>query len=66
MNGTEVESEGWQAAALGKRTRRRWTGEDKRRIVREAQRPGAVRQYVAERIGVHVSVLTRWRAEQLS
>jgi transposase-like protein len=32
--------------------------------VREAQRPGAVRQEVAQRHGVHVSVLNRWRAEQ--
>jgi hypothetical protein len=33
--------------------------------VREAQRPGAVKQDVAHRHGVHVSVLNRWRTEQL-
>ena len=38
-------------------------GEIKRRIVREAEKPGAVKQQVAERHGVHVSVLNRWRTE---
>jgi transposase len=66
MDGIEVEDEGRQAAERGKRTRRLWTTKDKRRIVREAQRPGAVRQEVALRHGVHVSVLNRWRTEQLS
>ena len=32
-------------------------------MVREAQKPGAVKQEVAQRHGVHVSVLSRWRAE---
>ena len=66
MDGIEVEGEGRQAAEPGKRTRRLWIAEDKRRIVREAQRPGAVRQEVARRHGVHVSVLNRWRTEHLS
>jgi len=66
MDGIEVNGEGEQAAKPGKRTRRQWTAEDKRRIVREAQRPGAVRQEVAQRHGVHASVLNRWRKEQLS
>jgi len=66
MDGIEVEGEGRQAAQPGKRTRRRWTANNKRRIVREAQRPGAVKQEVAQRHGVHVSVLNRWRSEQLS
>ncbi|MGO9934314.1 MAG: transposase [Steroidobacteraceae bacterium] len=66
MDGIEVEGEGRQAAQPGKRTRRLWTAKDKRRIVREAQRPGAVKQQVALRHGVHVSVLNRWRSEQLS
>ena len=66
MDGIEVHGEGRQAAEPGKRTRRLWTAEEKRRIVREAQRPGAVRQKVAQRHGVHVSVLNRWRTEQLS
>jgi transposase len=66
MDGIEVEVEGVQAAAPGKRTRRLWTAEEKRRIVRESQRPGAVRQAIARRHGVNVSVLNRWRTEQLS
>jgi transposase len=66
MDGIEVQGDGHQAAEPGRRTRRLWTAEEKRRIVREAQRPGAVRQDVAQRHGVHVSVLNRWRTEQLS
>jgi transposase len=66
MDGIEVQAEGRQAAEAGKRVRRLWTSEEKRRIVREAQRPGAVRQEVAQRHGVHVSVLNRWRTEKLS
>jgi transposase-like protein len=66
MDGIEVEDEGRQAAQPGKRTRRLWTAKDKRRIVREAQRTGAVKQEVALRHGVHVSVMNRWRTEQLS
>jgi transposase len=66
MDGIEVQSEGRQTAEPGKRTRRLWTAEEKRLIVRETQRPGAVRQEVAQRHGVHVSVLNRWRTEQQS
>lgn len=63
MDGTEASSEGGVGADQGKRIRRHWTIEDKRRIVREAEKRGAVKQQVAERHGVHVSVLNRWRAE---
>jgi transposase len=66
MDGIEVQGEGREAAEPSKRTRRVWTAEEKRRIVRESQRPGAVRQGIAQRHGVHVSVLNRWRTEQLS
>ncbi|GAC1675053.1 MAG: hypothetical protein NVS9B2_24890 [Steroidobacteraceae bacterium] len=67
MDGIEVHGEGRQAAAEpGKRVRRLWTAEEKRQIVSEAQRPGAVRQEVAQRHCVHVSVLNRWRTEKLS
>jgi transposase len=66
MDGIEVQGESRQAAEAGKRTRRLWTADEKRRIVRESQRPGAVRQQIAQRHGVHVSVLNRWRTEQLS
>lgn len=63
MDGIEASSEGRVAADQGKRIRRHWTSEIKRRIVREAEKPGAVKQQVAERHGVHVSVLNRWRTE---
>jgi transposase len=62
MDGTEAKGED-RPADDGKRTRRQWTRADKRRIVREAERPGAVRQLVAQHHGVHVSVLNRWRTE---
>jgi|SRR6266853_719430 len=65
MDGIEADGEGRQSTEPGRRIRRQWTAADKRRIVREAQRPGAVRQEVAQRHGVHVSVLNRWRTEQL-
>jgi transposase len=63
MDGIEANGEDRQTADQGKRIRRQWTTGDKRRIVREAERPGAVRQQVAQRHGVHVSVLNRWRTE---
>ncbi len=66
MDGIEVHGEDRQVAESSERTRRLWTAEEKRRIVRESRRPGAVRQAVAQRHGVHVSVLNRWRTEQLS
>lgn len=65
MDGIEVQGEGRQVAEPGKRTRRVWTAEEKRRIVRESQRSGSVRQEIAQRHGVNVSVLNRWRTEQL-
>jgi len=63
MDGIEASSEGREAGDQGKRIRRHWTTEIKRRIVREAEKPGAVKQQVAQRHGVHVSVLNRWRME---
>jgi transposase len=63
MDGIEANGDGLALAEPGKRIRRQWTAGEKRRIVREAQRPGAVRQQVAQRHGVHVSVLNRWRTE---
>ncbi len=50
-------------ADRGKRGRRLWTAGDKRRIVREAEKPAAVIQQVAQQNGVHPSVLQRWRRE---
>lgn len=63
MDGIEASGGGRQTADHGKRIRRHWTSEIKLRIVREAEKPGAVKQQVAERHGVHVSVLNRWRTE---
>ncbi len=45
------------------RRRRKWSDREKARIVREAQRPGAILQEVAQRHGLHPSLLTRWRAQ---
>jgi transposase-like protein len=63
MDGVEANGEDRQTADPGKRIRRQWTAGEKRRIVREAERAGAVGREVAQRHGVHVSVLNRWRAE---
>ena len=63
MDEIEASGEGRVATDQGKRIRRHWTTESKRRIVREAEKPGAVRLEVAQRHGVHVSVLNRWRME---
>jgi transposase len=64
MDGIEVQGGGRHAVESGKRIRRVWTAEEKRRIVRESQERGAVRLEIAQRHGVHVSVLNRWRTEQ--
>ena len=45
------------------RRRRKWSAREKAQIVREAQRSGAVLQEVAQRHGLHPSLLTRWRAQ---
>jgi transposase len=45
------------------RRRRKWSTREKVRIVQEALRPGAVLQEVAQRHGLHPSLLTRWRAQ---
>lgn len=45
------------------RRRRKWSAGEKAKIVREAQRAGAMLQKVARRHGLHPSLLTRWRAE---
>jgi transposase len=43
--------------------RRRWSGEEKRRIVAAAIEPGAVASEVARAAGIHASQLFRWRQE---
>ncbi len=48
------------------RRRRKWSDQEKARIVREAQRPGASLQEVCQRHGLHPSLVTRWRAQHRS
>lgn len=64
MDEIKADSGGRQTVGPGKRTRRQWSAREKRQMVREAQKSGAVRQEVARRHGVHASVLNRWCAEQ--
>jgi transposase-like protein len=45
----------------GVERRRRWTAEDKGRILAEAAEPGAIYAHVARRHGICRSVLRRWR-----
>jgi transposase len=47
----------------GPERRRRWTREQKSRIVAEAFAPGAVSSWVARRHGVHPNQLYAWRRE---
>jgi transposase len=46
--------------------RRRWSAEDKLRIVRETLRPGAVAQAVADRNGIGTGLLYTWRKQMLT
>src|SRR3712207_6042593 len=46
--------------------RRRWSAEDKLRIVRETLLPGAVAKAVAERHGIGTGLLFTWRREMLA
>ena len=43
--------------------RRRWSREEKERIVLAALEPGAVASEVARRCGIHTSQLFRWRQQ---
>jgi transposase len=45
----------------GKRSRRSWSDEDKRRIVEEAIAPGASVANIARRYGVNANLLFNWR-----
>jgi transposase-like protein len=45
----------------GKRSRRSWSDEDKRRIVEEAVAPGASVADIARRYGVNANLLFNWR-----
>jgi transposase len=43
--------------------RRRWSAEEKQRIVAAAIEPGAIASEVARAAGIHASQLFRWRQE---
>jgi transposase len=53
--GTKVDTTG------GKRSRRSWSDEDKRRIVEEAIAPGASVANITRRYGVNANLLFNWR-----
>src|SRR5277367_2955856 len=46
--------------------RRRWSAEEKLRIVRETLRPGAVASVVADRHGIGTGLLYTWRKQMLT
>ena len=46
--------------------RRRWSAEEKLRIVRETLRPGTVVQAVADRNGIGTGLLYTWRKQMLT
>lgn len=46
--------------------RRRWSVEEKLRVVRETLEPGAVTKAVAERHGISTGLLYTWRKQMLS
>jgi transposase len=47
----------------GRERRRRWSTEEKRRIVEESMEPGAVMRAVAARNGICESLLYAWRRQ---
>ena len=49
------------SGTVGKRSRRRWSAEEKRRIVEEAIRPGAFVAEVARRHGLNPNLVFAWR-----
>lgn len=63
MEGMEGITKGEPVRGSVVRRRRTWSAREKAQIVEEAQRPGALLQEVAQRHGLHPSLLTRWRAQ---
>ena len=49
------------SGTIGKRSRRRWSPEEKRRILEEASRPGASIAEVARRYGLNANLVFAWR-----
>lgn len=60
-----IKAEGGErrVAPAGKRRRRKWSAAKKVRIVQEVEQTGAAVSEIARRHGVHVSMVTRWRAQ---
>ena len=50
----------------GRRSRRSWSAEEKRRIVREAAVPGALVSEIARRHGVNANLVFNWRKMALA
>ena len=63
MDGVQGITEAEPVRESAARRRRMWSDQEKAQIVGEAQRPGAMLQEVAQRHGLHPSLLTRWRAQ---
>lgn len=58
-----VSDQGAQSGAGGKRRRRLWSADEKRRIVAEAGQPGASVSVVARRHDVNANMVFTWRRE---
>ncbi len=63
MDGVQIDDEVEPVRESVIRRRRKWSVQEKAQIVREALRSGAVLQEVAQRHGLHPSLLTRWRTQ---
>jgi transposase len=63
MDGVQVEDGIESVRESVIRRRRTWSALEKAQIVQEAQGPTAVLQEVAQRHGLHPSLLTRWRKQ---
>jgi transposase len=63
MDGVQGITEAQTVRESAIRRRRRWSAREKAQIVEETRRPGARLQEVAQRHGLHPSLLTRWRAQ---
>jgi len=59
------QSSGWVEVLTGPERRRRWSADEKARIVAESLAPGAVGSAAARRYGIHRNQLYGWRRELL-
>lgn len=53
-------------AKKGRRTRKAWAAEERERIVAESRQPGVSVNEVAQRHGLHPSLLSSWRGKPAS